>query len=141
MAIDNIFGIASTAMNAQLVRMNTTASNLANAGTVAESEAKAYKAKRPIFAALMDESMKTAGANYVGGEKADGIMDDTTVNPKVHDPGNPKADVDGFVYNSNVNEVSEMVEMMSASRSYQNNVEVVNTARELLMKTLDVLKS
>ena len=88
----------------------------------------------------MDETMKTAGANFVGGE-VDGIMDDKTVNPKVHDPSNPKADIDGFVYNSNVNEVSEMVEMMSASRLYQNNVEVVNTAKELLMKTLDVLKS
>ena len=141
MPLDNIFGIASTAMNAQLVRMNTTASNLANAGTVAESEAKAFKAKRPVFQALVDKEMTTAGANYVGGVKVVQIMDDTTVNPKVHDPGNPKADKDGFVYNSNVNEVTEMVEMMNASRSYQNNVEVVNTAKELLMRTLDVLKS
>ena len=141
MPLDNIFGIASTAMNAQLVRMNTTASNLANAGTVAESEAKAFKAKRPVFQALVDKEMTTAGANYVGGVKVSKIMDDTTVNPKVHDPGNPKADKDGFVYNSNVNEVTEMVEMMNASRSYQNNVEVVNTAKELLMRTLDVLKS
>ena len=133
MPLDNIFGIASTAMNAQLVRMNTTASNLANAGTVAESEAKAFKAKRPVFQALVDKEMTTAGANYVGGVKVTKIMDDTTVNPKVHDPGNPKADKDGFVYNSNVNEVTEMVEMMNASRSYQNNVEVVNTAKELLM--------
>ena len=141
MALDNIFGIASTAMNAQLVRMNTTASNLANSGTVAESEAKAFKAKRPVFQALVDKEMTTAGADYVGGVKVVEIMDDTTVNPKVHDPGNPKADKDGFVYNSNVNEVTEMVEMMNASRSYQNNVEVVNTAKELLMRTLDVLKS
>tara|TARA_B100000579_G_scaffold393152_1_gene369593 strand:- start:265 stop:690 length:426 start_codon:yes stop_codon:yes gene_type:complete len=141
MPLDNIFGIASTAMNAQLVRMNTTASNLANAGTVAESEAKAFKAKRPVFQALVDKEMTTGGANYVGGVKVAKIMDDTTVNPKVHDPGNPKADKDGFVYNSNVNEVTEMVEMMNASRSYQNNVEVVNTAKELLMRTLDVLKS
>ncbi len=141
MALDNIFGIASTAMNAQLVRMNTTASNLANAGTVAESEAKAFKAKRPVFQALVDQEMTTEGANFVGGVKVSRIMDDTTVNPKVHDPGNPKADKDGFVYNSNVNEVTEMVEMMNASRSYQNNVEVVNTAKELLMRTLDVLKS
>ena len=141
MPLDNIFGIASTAMNAQLVRMNTTASNLANAGTVAESEAKAFKAKRPVFQALVDKEMTTAGANFVGGVKVAKIMDDTTVNPKVHDPGNPKADKDGCVYNSNVNEVTEMVEMMNASRSYQNNVEVVNTAKELLMRTLDVLKS
>ena len=141
MPLDNIFGIASTAMNAQLVRMNTTASNLANAGTVAESEDKAFKAKRPVFQALVDKEMTTAGASYVGGVKVTKIMDDTTVNPKVHDPGNPKADKDGFVYNSNVNEVTEMVEMMNASRSYQNNVEVVNTAKELLMRSLDVLKS
>ena len=141
MPLDNIFGIASTAMNAQLVRMNTTASNLANASTVAESEDKAFKAKRPVFQALVDKEMTTAGANYVGGVKVTKIMDDTTVTPKVHDPGNPKADKDGFVYNSNVNEVTEMVEMMNASRSYQNNVEVVNTAKELLMRTLDVLKS
>jgi len=141
MALDNIFGIASTAMNAQLVRMNTTASNLANAGTVAESEAKAFKAKRPVFQALVDQEMTTEGANFVGGVKVSRIMDDTTVNPKNHDPGNPKADKDGFVYNSNVSEVTEMVEMMNASRSYQNNVEVVNTAKELLMRTLDVLKS
>jgi len=141
MPLDNIFGIASTAMNAQLVRMNTTASNLANAGTVAESEAKAFKAKRPVFQTLVDKEMTTGGAKYVGGVKVATIMDDKTVNPKVHDPGNPKADKDGFVYNSNVNEVTEMVEMMNASRSYQNNVEVVNTAKELLMRTLDVLKS
>ena len=141
MAIDNIFGIASTAMNAQLVRMNTTASNLANAGTVAESEAKAFKAKRPIFAAIMDETMKTAGANFVGGVKVEGIMDDKAVNPKVHDPGNPKADKDGFVYNSNVNEVTEMVEMMASARAYQNNVEVVNTARRLIMRTLEITKA
>lgn len=141
MAIDNIFGIASTAMNAQLVRMNTTASNLANAGTVAESEAKAFKAKRPVFQALVNQEMTTQGAPFVGGVKVVEIVDDTTVNPKIHDPSNPKADAQGYVYNSNVNEVTEMVEMMTASRAYQNNVEVVNTAKELMMKTLEVLKS
>ena len=78
------------------ISANEYTSNLANAGTVAESEAKAYKAKRPIFAAIMDETMNQS-ANFVGGVKVDGIMDDTTVNPKVHDPGNPKADVDGLL--------------------------------------------
>ncbi len=67
--------------------------------------------------------------------------DDETPNQKIHDPGNPMADKDGFVFTSNVNEVVEMVEMMAASRSYQNNVEVVNTARELMMRTLDITKA
>jgi flagellar basal-body rod protein FlgC len=110
MSLNNIFGIAGTALNAQMVRMNSTASNMANAGTIASSAEDAYKAKR-------------------------------TPNVKMHDPGNPKADKDGFVYMSNVNEVTEMVEMMGAARSYQNNVEVVNTARELMMRTLDITKA
>ena len=99
------------------------------------------KAKRPVFEALLREEQLTQGAKYLGGVKVVGMVDDPAINRKVRDPGNPKADKDGFVYNSNVNEVTEMVEMMNASRSYQNNVEVVNTAKELLMRTLDVLKS
>ena len=141
MSLENIMNIAGMAMDAQTVRLNLSVSNIANAETLASSAEDAYKAKRPVFQALVDKEMTTAGANFVGGVKVATIMDDTTVNPKVHDPGNPKADKDGFVYNSNVNEVTEMVEMMNASRSYQNNVEVVNTAKELLMRTLDVLKS
>lgn len=141
MSIDNIFGIGGTALHAQIVRLNTTASNLANAGTTAATEQEAYRGKRTIFKALMDEEMIHAGAPYVGGVKVDKIVDDTKPVPRVYDPNNPLADAEGFVFQSNVNEVTEMVDMMAASRSYQNNVEVVNTARELMMRTLDIIKA
>ncbi len=141
MALDNVIGIAGTALNAQLARINATASNLANAGTVAGSDADAFRAKRPVFKALMSEEMTNAAAQYVGGVKIDRIVDDPAPTKRVSDPKNPMADAQGFVYQSNVNEVAEMVEMMAASRSYQNNVEVINTARQLMMRTLDVSKA
>jgi len=89
----------------------------------------------------MREEMTHAGAQYVGGVKVDRIVDDTTPVRKTWDPGNPLADKEGFVFHSNVNEMSEMVDMMAASRSYQNNVEVVNSARQLMSRTLDIIKS
>lgn len=141
MSIDNIFGIGGTALNAQLVRMNNTASNLANAGTTAASEKEAYRGKRTVFKALMDEEMIHAGAPYIGGVKVDKIVDDSKPIPRVYDPNNPLSDAEGFVYQANVNEVTEMVDLMAASRSYQNNVEVVNTARELMMRTIDMIKA
>ncbi len=140
MSMDNIFGIAGTALNAQLTRMNSTASNLANVGTVSTSEQDAFRAKRPIFKALMDSEMTNSGAQYVGGVKVARMVDDTAPPRRVSDPKNPMADEDGYVYQSNVNEVTEMVEMMAAARSYQNNVEVINTARQLMMRTLDISK-
>jgi flagellar basal-body rod protein FlgC len=141
MSIDNIFGIGGTALNAQMIRMNTTASNLANAGTTSATEKEAYRGKRTIFKSLMDDQMANAGSPYVGGVKVDKIVDDTKPVARVYDPGNPLADGDGFVSQSNVNEVTEMVDMMAASRSYQNNVEVVNTARELMMRSLEIIKA
>jgi len=141
MSLNNIFGIAGTALNAQMVRMNATASNMANAGTIASSEADAFKAKRSVFETLLNKQMTTQGAQFVGGVRVSGMVDDSTPNQKLHDPGNPKADKDGFVYVSNVNEVTEMVDMMGAARSYQNNVEVVNTARQLMMRALDITKA
>ena len=141
MSIGNIFGIAGTALNAQLVRMNATASNLANAGTAAGTEAEAFKAKRTVFKALVDDNLTNAGAPYVGGVKVDRMADDAAPPRRVSDPRNPLADKDGYVYQSNVSEVTEMVEMMAASRSYQNNVEVVNTTRQLMMRTIDVIKN
>ncbi|MEZ7815209.1 MAG: flagellar basal body rod protein FlgC [Burkholderiaceae bacterium] len=141
MSIGNIFGIAGTALNAQLVRMNATASNLANAGSVAGTEAEAFKAKRVVFKALVDENMTNSGAQYVGGVKVDRMQDDGIPIQAMYDPGNPLADEGGYVYPSNVNEVTEMVEMMASARSYQNNVEVVNTARQLMLRTLELTRS
>jgi flagellar basal-body rod protein FlgC len=141
MGMDNIFGIAGTALNAQLTRMNATASNLANAGTVSTNEADAFRAKRPVFKALINEQMTHSGAPYVGGVKVDRMADDIVPPRRVSDPRNPLADKDGYVYQSNVSEVTEMVEMMASARSYQNNVEVINTARQLMMRTLDISKA
>ena len=139
--LKNIFSIAGTALSAQTIRMNTTASNLANAGSVSPTEAEAYRAKRPVFRALVDQADLNAGFNTLGGVKVKEVVDSTEPVRKVHDPGNPEADDEGFIFLSNVNEVTEMVEMVAASRSFQNNVEVVTTARQLMMRTLDISKA
>ena len=141
MALDNIFGIAGSALNAQTVRMNATASNLANAGTVASSDKEAFRGKRVTFKTIMETLPNNNDLANKGGVKVSGISDDPKSISRMSDPGNPAADKDGYVYLSNVNEMSEMVEMMAAARSYQNNVEVVNTARQLMMRTLDIIKS
>ena len=140
MSINNIFGIAGSALNAQMVRMNSTASNLANASTASSSAEEAFKAKRPVFQALLSEQQTNQGSQYVGGVKVAEVIEDQTAGGKIYDPSNPKADENGLIYLSNVNEVSEMVDMMASARSYQNNVEVINTARELMMRTLDLTK-
>lgn len=139
--LKNIFGIAGTALNAQTIRLNSTASNLANAGSVSPSEEEAYRAKRPVFKALVDQADLNAGFSALGGVKVQEIVDDQSPVRKVHDPDNPEANDEGFIFLSNVNEVTEMVEMVAASRSFQNNVEVVTTARQLMMRTLDITKA
>ena len=142
MAIDNIFGIAGSALNAQMARMNAVASNLANASTVAGSEKEAYRGKRTVFKAVLeDQKQLPRDQTYQGGVKIEALIDDPSPVRRVSDPGNPLADKEGFVYLSNVNEMTEMVEMMAASRSYQNNVEVVNTTRQLMLRTLDITRS
>lgn len=140
MALGNLFNIAGSALNAQTARMNATASNLANAGAVASEEKDAFRAKRTVFKTIMAELGSNSSVN-TGGVKVSGISDDPKPIARMSDPGNPSADKDGYVYLSNVNEMTEMVEMMAAARSYQNNVEVVNTARQLMMRTLDIIKS
>ena len=139
--LKNIFEIAGTALTAQTIRMNTTASNLANAGSVSPTEEEAFHAKRPVFRALIDQADLNAGFNVLGGVKVKEVVDSADPVRKVHDPANPEANEEGFVFLSNVNEVTEMVEMVAASRSFQNNVEVVTTARQLMMRTLDITKA
>jgi flagellar basal-body rod protein FlgC len=141
MSFDKIFGIAGSALNAQSVRMNLTASNLANAGTVSGSEQEAFRGKRPIFKAILEQQGPGQVVDYQGGVSIAQIQDDPTPVRRVMDPGNPVADKEGYVFTSNVNEMGEMVDMMAASRSYQNNVEVINTARQLMMRTLEITRS
>jgi len=139
--LQRVFDIAGTALNAQSVRMNTIASNLANVGSEASSEADAFRAKRTVFEALLRKEQLHRGAPVVGGVKLAGISDDPTPVVSRFDPRNPKADENGYVYISNVNPVSEMVDMLDASRGFENNVEVVNTTRQLMLKTLEVIRS
>ena len=141
MSLDRIFNIAGSAMNAQTTRMNTTASNLANAGTVTGKEHEAFRAKRTIFKTILVQQQKPHEQGFAGGVRIEKITDAPSPIRKMSEPGNPMADKDGYVYLANVNEMTEMVEMMAAARSYQNNVEVVNTTRQMLMRTIDIIKT
>ena len=141
MALDRIFNIAGSALNAQTTRMNTTASNLANSGTVTGKENEAFRAKRTVFKTSLEQQQKPHEQGFAGGVRIEKITDDPSPIRKMSEPNNPMADKDGYVYLANVNEMTEMVEMMAASRSYQNNVEVVNTTRQMLMRTIDIIKT
>jgi flagellar basal-body rod protein FlgC len=128
-----IFDIAGTGMSAQSVRLNTTASNLANADSVSGDPTKVYKAKHPLFEAVR----AGLGANAAtSGVSVRGIYENQAAPNARYEPGNPLADQNGYVYAPNVNTVEEMVDMISASRSYQNNVEVMNTAKDMMLATL-----
>ena len=141
MSMENVFGIAGSALNAQLVRLNLTASNIANAGSTATNVADVYKSKKPVFQTILDATKNEMTGQNKGGVKIEKIVDDQTPGTRLYDPSHPQADKDGYLYKTNVNEIAEMVEMMAAARSYQNNVEVINTARELMTRTIDSIKN
>jgi flagellar basal-body rod protein FlgC len=138
MALSNIFDIAGSGMSAESVRLNTVASNLANADSVSNSPGSAYKARYPVFQAVQDSL--TAGTGPAAGAdatvKVQGIVQSTTPGTASYDPGNPLADANGYVYSSNVNVVEQMADMISASRSYQNDANVLNTSKQLMLDTL-----
>ena len=128
-----IFEVAGSGMSAQSVRLNTTASNLANADTVSGDPTKVYKAKHPLFEAIRSGLGTNAATS---GVSVRGIVEAQGAPAARYEPGNPLADTNGFVYAPNVNTVEEMVDMISASRSYQNNVEVMNSAKDMMLATL-----
>lgn len=134
MSLFNIFNVAGSAMSAQSVRLNVTASNLANAESVSGNPEGAYRARHPVFSAVMDEM--SGGA--VAGVKVEGIVESQDPLRMRYEPQNPLADDKGYVYLPNVDAVEEMANMISASRSYQNNVEVINTSKRLLLRTLQI---
>ncbi|HTP39370.1 MAG TPA: flagellar basal body rod protein FlgC [Steroidobacteraceae bacterium] len=129
-----IFDIAGSGMSAQSVRLNTVASNLANADSVSGDPNTVYRARHPVFQA--EDPQPGAGDQANVGVKVQGVQLSTAAPSSHYDPGNPLADQQGYVYAPAVNVVEEMVDMISASRSYQNNVEVLNTARNLMLATL-----
>lgn len=137
MSMFRIFDISGSAMSAQSVRLNTTASNLANANTVASSADAAYRSRQPVFQTVMSSSA-VAAAPESAGVRVAGVVETSAEPARLYEPGNPMADKDGYIYMSNVNPVDELVNMISASRSYQSNVEVLNTSKELLMRTLSI---
>tara|TARA_B100001093_G_scaffold497419_1_gene544311 strand:+ start:4629 stop:5060 length:432 start_codon:yes stop_codon:yes gene_type:complete len=142
MSADALLKIAGSGLNAQLTRMNTIASNLANATVVAGSAEEAYKAKRVVFSSLMFDPAQQGdlGQDTRRGVFVSEVVEDTDSIKEIHEPGNALANADGYVFGSNVNEIEEMVEMLDASRAYQNNVSVVTTAQELMSRTLELLK-
>jgi flagellar basal-body rod protein FlgC len=142
MAITNIFDIAGSAMSAESVRLNTVASNLANADSVSNSPQSAYKARYPVFQAVQDALAGTGPTGAADASvKVDGIVQSTTPGTASYDPGNPLADANGYVYSSNVNTVEQMADMISASRSYQNDADVLNTSKQLMLDTLKLGQS
>ena len=124
----SIFDISGRAMAAQMVRLNTTASNMANAGTVAGSEASAFRALKPVFRAVN------------GTVQVDRIATTDSRPARRHDPAHPLADANGDVWDAAVDPTAEMVEMIEAARQYQNNVQVIDTARTLMLDTLRIGK-
>lgn len=127
-----IFGIAGSAMTAQSQRMNTTASNMANADSVAGPDGQPYRARQVVF------EMLPSGGSGIGGVRVARVVEDPSPLRMVHDPKSPNANAEGYVAMPNVNVVEEMVNMISASRSYQANVEVLNTAKTMMLKTLSI---
>lgn len=131
MSLFSIFNVSSSAMSAQSLRLNATASNMANADAVATKPEDAYKAREPVFQQVMEQ-------NGGVGVRVSGMTQSNAANPALYEPGNPLADKDGYVYSSNVNPVEEMVNMLSASRSYQTNVQMMDTAKNLALRTLQL---
>jgi flagellar basal-body rod protein FlgC len=129
MSLFNIFNVSGSAMSAQAQRLNTVASNLANADSATSASGQAYRAKQVVFQAVPLEAGGTA-------VKVAQVIEDPSPLKQVYDPKHPMADEKGFVSMPNVNVVDEMVNMLSASRSYQTNVETMNAAKTMLLKTL-----
>ncbi len=132
MSMFSIFGVSGSAISAQSQRLNVVASNLANADAVAGPDGQAYKARQVVFETV------PMGSDASSGVRVNTIRESNEPMRKQHNPTHPQADAQGYVTQSNVNPVEEMVNMISASRSYQNNVEVMNTAKSLLLKTLQI---
>lgn len=129
-----IFDVAGSGMNAQNLRLNLVASNISNANSVSSSIDQVYKARQPVFAAelknIMNKNSAASGVDVLG------VVENQAQPVMEYAPNHPMADENGYIYKPNVNTVEEMANMMSASRSYQNNVDVLNTAKSMILQTL-----
>jgi flagellar basal-body rod protein FlgC len=137
MSLTRIFDIAGSALSSESVRLNTVSSNLANAQTVSSTREGAYRAREPVFASMLaDQSAGARGDNV--GVRVVGVVESEAEPRMEYRPDHPYADENGYVYLSNVNVMEQLADLISASRSYQTNVEVLSTSKQLLLKTLEL---
>lgn len=140
MSLSNIFNIAGSAMSAQTIRLNTTASNMANAQSVGSSEGDTYRARKPVFELQQPEALRPGsvplGVQAGQGVNVVGIVESDSPLRQEYSPDHPMADENGYVYYPNVNVVEEMADMISASRSFQINAEIMNTAKQMMQRAL-----
>ncbi len=133
MGLLNVLDVSGSALAAQSVRLNTISSNLANAESVSATPEAAYRSKQPIFSALVQDAI-----HGLASVRVEGVAESAAPPRQEYAPQHPLADNDGYIYYGNVNTVEEMANMISASRAYQNNVEVMNTSKQLLLQTLNL---
>jgi flagellar basal-body rod protein FlgC len=138
MSLFNIFDVSGSALSAQATRLNTVASNLANAEVASSSPDTVYRARHPVFAAVLRDSLGAGAPGAQGGVRVTAISESTLPPRMEHLPGHPLADENGYVYFPAINAVEEMANMMSASRSYQNNAEMLSTIKQLMLRTLQL---
>ncbi len=142
MSFFNVFDISASAMRAESVRMNVTASNMANADSVVSSEGDAYRARQPIFQAVLDSAFAgefgQSGRPQIGGVEVAGVVESEAPLRREYRPSSPHADEEGYVFLPNVNVVEEMANMIAASRNYQSNVEVFNASKQMVQQTLNL---
>lgn len=138
MSLFNAMNIAGTALDAQTVRLSTIASNMANAHTVASTPEEAYRAKVPVFQAVLEQSLNGDAAEM--GVRVDRVVSTEAEPHQEYDPNHPMADENGFIYRPNIDTTTEMANMMQASRSFQNAIETMNTAKQLALRTLTLGK-
>jgi flagellar basal-body rod protein FlgC len=139
MSLYNVMDIAGSALAAQSLRLNTTASNMANADSISSSINQTYRARHPVFATMVDDAMASFEGESVGaGVSVRGIIESKAPVRSVYRPEDPMADEKGYIYMPTINMVEEMANMMSATRSYQMNIEVANASKSLLQQTLQM---
>ena len=136
MSLFNVFDVSGSALSAQSVRLNTVASNMANAEVASATAEGVYRSRQPVFATVLAQNAAAGGAG--NGVRVTGVVESQAPPRVEYMPGHPLADEDGYVFFPAVNMVEEMANMMSASRSYQNNVEAMNTVKQLMLRTLQL---
>jgi flagellar basal-body rod protein FlgC len=134
MSLFNVMNIATTGITAEGVRLNTTASNIANANSVSSSYEDTYRARKPVFAAAMEQAMNNQSATP--GVKVEGIVESNKPLQIEHNPDHPMADENGYIYKPNVNVVEEMADMLSASKAYETNIQLADTTKRIFRRVL-----